>query len=99
MKSYTIILQGIFNENKKESKEFLEYSKRSNANIEAYKGVVKRKYIIEENLVQNEKPCFVIIVDFPSKDDAKNAFVSEEYLSIIPLRNLIFRDVKILITK
>lgn len=99
MKNYTVILQGIFNEKKMESTEFKEYSKRSNANSEVHGGVVKNKYIIEENLVKSEKPNFVIIVEFPSKDAATNAFKSEEYLSIIYLRDIVFKDVKILLTK
>ena len=99
MKNYTVILQGIFNENKMESAEFAEYSKRSNANAEAHGGMVKNKYMIDENLAESEKPNFVIIVEFPSKDTATKAFTSEEYLSIIHLRDVVFKDVKILLTK
>jgi len=98
MEKYTVVLQGTFNENGMKSAEFAEYSQRSNANGEKHGGVVQAKYMISENLGQNETPSFVIIVEFPSKDAATKAFTSEEYLSIIPLRKVAFKEVKILLT-
>ncbi len=99
MEKYTVVLQGTFNENGMNSAEFAEYSQRSNANGEAHGGVVQGKYVIKENLGQNEAPHIVIIVDFPSADAAKKAFTSEEYKAIIPLREVAFKEVKILLTK
>jgi len=99
MEKYTVVLQGTFNENGMNSPEFAEYSQRSNANGEAFGGVVQAKYMIKENLGQNDAPHFVIIVDYPSEDSAKKAFTSEEYNSIIPLRDVAFKEVKILLTK
>jgi len=99
MEKYTVVLQGTFNENGMNSPEFAEYSQRSNANGEAFGGVVQGKYMIKENLGQNEAPHFVIIVDYPSEDAARNAWVSEEYKAIIPLRDVAFKEVKILLTK
>ena len=99
MEKYTVVLQATFNKDAMNSGEFMEYSKRSNANCEAHGGVVQNKYMIKENLGQNDAPHFVIIVDFPSEENARKAFSSEEYLSIIPLRDVAFKDVKILFTK
>jgi len=99
MENYTVILQGKFRENYLQLPEFEEYIKRQDANREVFGGIVKAKYFIDENLEQNETPSFVIIVDFPSKDAAINAYTSEEYLSIIPLREIAFKEVKILFTK
>ncbi len=99
MEKYTVVLQGTFNENGMNSPEFAEYSQRSNANGEKHGGVVQGKYMIKENLGQNEAPHFVIIVDYPSEDAATKAFTSEEYNSIIPLRDVAFKEVKILLTK
>ena len=99
MEKYTVVLQGTFNKDGMNSPEFAEYSQRSNANGEAHGGVVQSKYMIKENLGQNEAPHFVIIVDFPSEDAAKKAFTSEEYQSILPLREIAFKEVKILLTK
>jgi len=99
MENYTVILQGIFNKNYLQLPEFEEYIKRQDANREVFGGIVKGKYFIDENLGQNETPSFVIIVDFPSKDAAISAYTNEEYLSIIPLREIAFKEVKILFTK
>jgi len=99
MSKYTVVLQGTFNENGMSSPEFAEYSQRSNANGEAHGGIIQGKYMIKENLGQNESPHVVIILDFPSEDAAKRAFTSVEYNSIIPLREIAFKEVKILLTK
>jgi len=99
MEKYTVVLQGTFNENGMNSAEFAEYSQRSNANGEAHGGVVQGKYMIKENLGQNEAPHFVIVVDYPSEDAARKAWSSEEYKAIIPLREVAFKEVKILLTK
>jgi len=99
MENYTVIFQGIFNEKGTESAEFVEYVRRQDINREAFGGIIQNKYFIDENLGQNEMPSFVIIVTFPSKDSAIQAFTSIEYLSIIPLRDIAFKEVKILFTK
>lgn len=99
MERYTVVLQGTFNEGGMESDEFKEYSKRSNANGESLGGVVQSKYMIKENLGQNDTPSFIIVVDYPSELNAKKAFTNEEYQSIIPLRDIVFKEVKILFTK
>lgn len=92
------ILQGTLNKGGSETKEFKEYSQRSNANGEAHGGVVLQKYMVKDNLGQGLKPDFVLIVEYPSYEKARAAFTSEEYQSIIPLRNKAFREVKILLT-
>jgi len=99
MERYTVVLEGTFNENGMNSPEFAEYSQRSNTNGEAFGGEVQAKYMIKENLGQNEAPHFVIIVDYPSEDAAKKAWSSEEYKAILPLRDVAFKEVKILLTK
>ncbi len=95
--SCTVILEGTFRKGGKTSSEFEEYSRRSNANGEAHGGVVIKKYLISENLGQGEKPDFILIVEYPSRDNAKKAFTSDEYNRIIPMRNKAFKEVKILL--
>lgn len=82
-----------------DSPEFKEYSKRSNANGETHGGVVLKKYSIKENLGQGEKPDFILIVEYPSYEIAVDTFTCEEYKSIIPLRDVAFKTVKILLVK
>ena len=92
------VLQGIFNEGGKDTPEFKEYSKRSNANGEANGGVVLSKYMISENLGQGDMPHFVIVVSYPSREIAVDTFTNDEYNAIIPLRDVAFKEVKILIS-
>ena len=94
-----VILEGNFNKGGSEMPEFKEYSKRSNANGEAHGGVVLQKFSISENLGQGLKPDFVLMVEYPSYEKARDTFTSEEYQSIIPLRDKVFQEVKILLTK
>lgn len=92
------ILEGTLSEGGLNSPEFKEYSKRSNANGEAHGGVVLQKYIVSENLGQGGKPDFILIVEYPSYEAAKNTFGNEEYKAILPLRDVAFKEVKILLT-
>jgi len=93
------ILEGCFREGGKESPEFQEYSRRSNANGEAHGGEILHKYIIAENLAQGNKPDFILIVRYPSHEIAHQTFTCDEYKSILPLRAIAFKEVKILLVK
>ncbi len=94
-----VIATGTFKDGGKETEEFKEYSKRSNANGEAHGGVVLSKYIIEKNLGNGNTPHFVLIIEYPSREKAIETFTSEEYKNIIPLRDVALKEVNILITK
>ncbi|MBV1881516.1 MAG: DUF1330 domain-containing protein [Pseudomonadales bacterium] len=93
----TVILEGSFHIGGKSSPEFEEYSRRSNANGEAHGGVVLSHYLISENLGQGEKPEFILVIQYPTRENAKQAFTCDEYNQIIPLRNKVFKEVKILL--
>ena len=45
------------------------------------------------------KPDFVLIVEYPSYEAARNTFSNEEYKAILPLRDIAFKEVKILLTR
>jgi len=81
-----------------DSQEFKEYLKRAIANDEAHGGVELQQYMVKENLGQGGTPDFVVILEYPSYEVAKNTFYSEEYKAIIPLRDVAFKEVKILLT-
>ncbi|TFB10404.1 DUF1330 domain-containing protein [Candidatus Marinimicrobia bacterium MT.SAG.3] len=98
-KKCVVILEGTFNEGGMKTKEFEEYSKRSNANGEANGGKVLSKYVIDRNLGNGNTPHFILLVEYPSYDIAVETFSNEEYKSIIPLRDVAFKEVNILITK
>ncbi len=95
----TVVLTGTFNEGGSETEEFKEYSKRSNANGEKNGGVVLSKYVIDQNLGNGSAPDFILVVEYPSREKAIEIFTNEEYKSIIPLRDIAFKEVNILITK
>ena len=98
MTACIVILEGIFNKGGMELPEFKEYSQRSNENGEAHGGVVQKKHLIVENLGQGAKPDFIVVVEYPSKEKAKATFSSDVYKSILPLRDKVFKEVKILLT-
>ena len=54
--------------------------------------------MVSENLGQGGKPDFILIVEYPSYE-AKNTFSNEEYKAILPLRDIAFKEVKILLTR
>ena len=56
-----------------------------------------KSYLISENLGQGEKPDFIVIIEYPSRDSAQQAFTSDEYTQIIPMRTKVFKEVKILL--
>ena len=94
-----VIIEAEFNPNGMNTAEFSEYSRRSNANGEAHGGVVLSKYLIEQNLGNGDVPHLLLIIEYPSREQAINTFSNEEYRSILPLRNVAFKAVKILLTK
>ena len=92
------ILEGTFRPNGQKTPEFEEYSRRSNANGQAHDGKLLGRYVITENLGQGQAPHVVFVVEFPSRAMAHKAFTNPEYLAIIPLRNVAFEEVKILLS-
>ncbi len=98
MTTCVAILEGTLAEGGTDSPEFKEYSRRSHANGEAHGGVVLKKYLVKENLGQGGKPDFILIVEYPSYAIAQDTFTSEEYSAILPLRDIAFKEVKILLT-
>lgn len=92
------ILTGTFNQGGQDTPEFQEYSQRSNANGEASGGKLLGKYLIHKNLGQGDMPHVVFVVEFPSREHAEKAFTNEAYKAIIPLRDVAFKEVKILLS-
>lgn len=93
-----VVIEATFNPNGMNTPEFKEYSRRSNANGEAHGGVVLSKHQVTENLAQGETPHMVLVIEYPNQEMAKQTFTNDEYLSIVPLRDVAFKEVKILKT-
>jgi len=90
-----VIIEATFNPNGMNTPEFKEYSRRSNANGEAHGGVVVGKFQVTENLSNGDTPHLLIVIEYPTKEAAKRTFTNEEYLNILPLRDIAFKQVNI----
>lgn len=93
-----IIIEATFHPNGMNTPEFKEYSRRSNANGEAHGGVVIEKYQVTNNLGTGGKPHMILVIEYPSPELAFKTFSNAEYRSLLPLREVIFSEVKILQT-
>ena len=93
-----IIIEATFNPYGMNTPEFKEYSRRSNANGEAHGGVVLHKYQVTGNLGNGGTPHMLLAIEYPSHELATKTFANEEYLSLLPLREVAFSEVKILQT-
>lgn len=94
----TVVLTGTLKASAETTPEFQEYARRSAANGEANGGKLMGKYTIVENLGQGSTPTVVFVVEYPTRQIAVDVFTNEEYTSIIPLRDMAFEEVKILIS-
>lgn len=93
------ILTGTFKEGGQNTPEFKEYSQRSAANGEANGGTLLGRYQVFDNLGQGPAPHAVFVIEFASRQIAEATFTNPEYLAIIPLRDVAFSEVKILLAK
>ncbi len=91
----TVVIEATFNPNGMNTPEFKEYSRRSNANGEAHGGVVIGKYQVTDNLGNGDTPHLVLVIEYPSKKKAEQTFTNQEYLDILPLRDVAFKQVNI----
>ena len=94
-----VVISGKFNDGGNQMEEFKEYSERTNANGVNYGGVILSKFMVEHNLGNGITPHVVVVAEYLSKEKAIASFTNEEYKSIIPLRDVAFQEVNILITK
>jgi len=90
-----VIVEATFNPNGMHTPEFKEYSRRSNANGEAHGGVILSKYQVTANLGQGETPHMLLVIEYPSQEQARQTFTNKEYQSILSLRETAFKEVKI----
>ena len=93
-----VFIEATFNVNGMHTPEFKEYSRRSNANGEARGGVVLGKYQVTDNLAEGELPHLLLVIEYPDIVCARETFSNAEYLSLLPLRQVAFKQVKIYTT-
>jgi len=99
-KKCIVIFEGTFNEGMRGSDVQKEYSERSSVNAEVFGGFeVLSSYSFEKNLGSGLIPDFLLITQYQSKEKVIQSLETEEYKSIIPLRDQTFKEIKILITQ
>jgi len=93
----TIIVEGTFREGYE--KYFEDYSMRIKTFLQQFNAIIIRRQLIEDTLYGEEHPSLIMLIDFPNKEIAGKIFFNPEYLSIIPLRNKIFKTFKMYLAK
>ena len=93
-----VVIEATFKPNGMHTPEFKEYSRRSNANGEAHGGEVLKKFQVTKNLGNGGAPHMVLVIEYPSEQHARDTFTCSEYQAIVPLREVSFQEVKILLT-
>lgn len=93
-----VVIEATFNPNGMNTPEFKEYSRRSNANGEAHGGVVISKYQVTGNLGNGDTPHLVLVIEYPSQEKAEQTFTNQEYIGILPLRDVALKQVNIFLT-
>ncbi|MFY0681302.1 MAG: DUF1330 domain-containing protein [Thalassovita sp.] len=93
----TVVLLGKMKPGAPEMPEFQEYMSRSAANSEAHGGKLIAQYQFAENLGHGATPDMMFVGEYASREIAESVFTNDEYMSIKPLRDAAFEEVKILI--
>jgi uncharacterized protein (DUF1330 family) len=93
----TIIVEGTFREGYE--KYFEDYSMRVKTFLQQSDAIVIRRQLIEDTLYGQEHPNLIMLIDFPNKEIASKIFFKPEYLSIIPLRDKIFKTFKMYLAR
>ena len=91
-KKGTIIIQGTFNDGYKAY--FEEYSFKVQSFLKKNKTTIIRRQLISKTLYGYEKPSLIMLIDFEDTEIALKIFFEEEYISLIPLRDKVFKSFK-----
>ena len=86
----TVVVTGVLREEYKSY--FQEYSSRIKRLLAQHHAVVIRRQLIEERLYGNQDLSLVMIIDFQDRGLARSIFFESEYVSIITLRDRIFKS-------
>src|SRR5678815_4071038 len=85
----TIIVEGTFNEGYE--KYFSDYSLKIATFLNQFEATVIRRQLIQETLYGQDTPNLIMLIDFADKEVARKIFFEQAYLSIIPLRDKVFK--------
>src|SRR3954470_15004792 len=88
----TIIVEGTFNIGYE--KYFEEYSLKIKTFLKQFETSSVRRQLIKETLYGHDKPDLIMLSDFEDRDVANKIFFEDEYISLIPLREKVFKTFK-----
>lgn len=93
----SIVLVGTFKEGYEPHYE--EYSRRVQAFLSKRDATVVRSLRVERTLFGQDTPSLIVVIDFPDKERAAEAFFDPEYLEIVPVRARVFDDFHMYLAK
>ncbi|CAN5157047.1 hypothetical protein BH23BAC2_BH23BAC2_11320 [soil metagenome] len=91
-----LIIIGFLNPQEKEA--FEHYSTSINVLYQEVGATVTDRFPILQAALGDEKPNFVIVVEFPNEQALQNLFSSEKYQSLIPAREKAFKKINVFIS-
>lgn len=91
-----IIIMGFINPQEQEAFEF--YKTEINKQYEQVGAVVTDRYPVLQVLAGEEKPDFVMVVEFPSPQALQQVFASTEYQKLVPYREKGFSKLNVFLS-
>ncbi|MEK6154707.1 DUF1330 domain-containing protein [Flavobacteriaceae bacterium 3-367] len=92
-----LIIIGFVNPQERES--FDHYATNMRTLYETVDATVVEKYPIAQTIVGDEKPDFIMVVEFPSQEAFVKLFSSEEYKKLVPYREKGFKKLEVFVSK
>ncbi|MGB5820964.1 MAG: DUF1330 domain-containing protein [Saonia sp.] len=92
-----LIIIGFINPQEQES--FEHYASNMRTLYESVDATVVDKYPVVQTLVSDEKPDFVMVVEFPSQEALVKLFSSEDYKKLVPFREKGFKKLNVFLSK
>ncbi len=91
-----LIIIGFINPQEKDSFEY--YSTEINELYKEARAEVTDRFPIYQTALGDEKPDFVLVVEFPDEKSLQQLFSSEKYKEIAPYREKAFNKLNVLIS-
>ncbi|WP_350293981.1 DUF1330 domain-containing protein [uncultured Croceitalea sp.] len=91
-----LIIIALANPNEKEA--FEHYISQIRAQYELV-GAKPVKYPVNHVVMGEEKPDFIMVVEFPNQEALQKLFTSEDYKKLVPYREKAFTDLKVFLSK
>ena len=91
-----LIIIGFINPQEQES--FNIYSTQINQLYENAGAEVTNRYPIVQTLMGDEKPNFILVVEFPNQTSLHQLFTSEDYKKLVPYREKAFSKINVFIS-